>query len=172
MWLRGLFSSLTSKDYSWSILGGCCHTSEFKVASSRFGQNKQTGLELITKQWTYFFTNLLLLHFFTFKIDFQGQEGYVRQCVSETGRALYVKYKDSSRRHHVKKKIALVPSDFPNHLALAIERGILLLRFPARLGQGNLEKNVNFAFAIASGATSLFITLNLPYTPYAISYSL
>ena len=50
-------------------------------------------------------TNLLLLAFVTFKIDFQGQEGYVRQCVSETGKALYIKYKDSSRRHYEKKKV-------------------------------------------------------------------
>ena len=53
-------------------------------------------------------TNLLLLAFVTFKIDFQGQEGYVRQCVSETGKALYIKYKDSCRRHYEKKKTALV----------------------------------------------------------------
>ena len=85
------------------------HTSEFKVASSRFGQNRQTGFGTCYKTVKLFsVTNLLLLAFVTFKIDFQGQEGYVRQCVSETGKALYIKYKDSSRRHYEKKKTALV----------------------------------------------------------------
>ena len=73
------------------------------------------------------FTNLLLLAFVTFKIDFQGQEGYVRQCVSETGKALYVKYKLVVEDIMKKRKQHWCCRGLPNYLDVAIERRILLL---------------------------------------------